>query len=250
MLQIRISSHKIITSLRRQSLVNFLVRIIIIAAYCRLIFPFPHKIGVSVPVPDGGQAGHKPLQFINFFMVLLQPRVNLIRSHPIFRLKLAHLGNNKLEYFRVVLEPGGIVGLVQVRVLECPPLLQQGAVPAQVQRIVLLVQVVQVPDQGCFHHGQPNGESFCLVLVDVALVLALPSRIRLLGRQVCSLVVVDCLDVVGDLAGPREQIAHLDVPLLVDEDILGTDIADFLPQFHKIMGSRDERVEEVPQLGL
>lgn len=99
-------------------------------------------------------------------------------------------------------------------------------------------------------HCQPDGEGLGLVLVDVGFGLALASCLGLLWRQVGFLVVVDCLYVIGDLTGPREQVAELDVALLVDEDVFWPDIAHFGVDFLEVVGRCHQRVQQVPDLGL
>ena len=51
---------------------------------------------------------------------------------------------------------------------------------------------------------------------------------------------------VGAFVGPAVEITYFDLSLLVDEDVVGSDISYFAVDFIEILCAGDQGVEEVP----
>ncbi len=69
---------------------------------------------------------------------------------------------------------------------------------------------------------------------------------QLFGCEVGELFFESGFFEIGFLEGPREDIGYFDLSLLVDEDIIGSNISYFTVYFREIFSTANENIDKIP----
>jgi len=93
-----------------------------------------------------------------------------------------------------------------------------------------------------------NRKRFGKDLVSCILVIAFRYQNHFLRREVSELFFEGSLLKIGFFVRPRKDVGNLDLPFLIDEYVVGSDISYLSVDRVKISGTADQAVEEIPQL--